>query len=67
MPKVVSAKPPPIAQPPVTAATPCAGRLSESSCKEGTRCRWVNDYKRADGTWATSHCSAPEQRRKAPQ
>ena len=34
----------------------CAERLTESSCREGTRCRWVNDSRRADGTYATAHC-----------
>ena len=35
----------------------CAERLTEASCKEGTRCRWIDDFKRADGTYATAHCS----------
>jgi hypothetical protein len=35
----------------------CAERLTESSCREGTRCRWIGDFKRADGTYATAHCS----------
>lgn len=34
----------------------CAERLTESQCREGTRCRWVNDSRRADGTYATAHC-----------
>jgi hypothetical protein len=34
----------------------CGERLSESSCREGNRCRWVNEARRADGTIATSHC-----------
>jgi hypothetical protein len=34
----------------------CGERLTESSCGEGTRCRWVNETRRADGTIATSHC-----------
>jgi hypothetical protein len=36
----------------------CAERLTESSCREGTRCRWINDSRRADGTIATAHCSS---------
>ena len=35
----------------------CEERLSEPVCKEGTRCRWVNEFKRADGTYATAYCS----------
>ncbi len=44
--------------PGVTSGVPqtCAERLTESSCREGTRCRWVNDSRRADGTYATAHC-----------
>jgi hypothetical protein len=36
----------------------CEERLSEPACKEGTRCRWINEFKRIDGTYATAHCSA---------
>jgi hypothetical protein len=36
----------------------CVERLTEISCREGNRCRWVNDFKRADGTYATAHCTA---------
>jgi hypothetical protein len=36
----------------------CSERLTESSCREGTRCRWINEARRADGTLATSHCEA---------
>jgi hypothetical protein len=34
----------------------CPERLTESSCREGSRCRWVNDTRRADGSYATAHC-----------
>jgi hypothetical protein len=34
----------------------CPERLTESSCIEGSRCRWINDSRRADGTYATAHC-----------
>jgi hypothetical protein len=34
----------------------CPERLTESSCREGTRCRWINDVRRSDGTYATAHC-----------
>jgi hypothetical protein len=36
----------------------CAERLTESACNAGQRCRWINDSKRADGTYATAHCSS---------
>ncbi len=36
----------------------CAERLTEPSCREGSRCRWINDARRSDGTYATAHCSA---------
>ena len=36
----------------------CTERLTESSCREGTRCRWVNDVRRSDGTYATAHCES---------
>jgi hypothetical protein len=36
----------------------CAERLIESSCRESTRCRWINDSRRADGTIATAHCAS---------
>jgi hypothetical protein len=39
------------------ASAPCADRLSEPSCKEVERCRWIGDYRRADGTYATAHCT----------
>lgn len=44
---------------PVSSGVPatCSERLTEASCKEGSRCRWINDSKRADGTYATAHCS----------
>jgi hypothetical protein len=44
--------------PGVTSGVPqtCPERLTESSCREGTRCRWINDSRRADGTYATAHC-----------
>jgi len=35
----------------------CADRFTELQCKEGRRCRWINDARRADGTYATAHCS----------
>ncbi|HEX6001544.1 MAG TPA: hypothetical protein VFZ16_19450 [Hyphomicrobiaceae bacterium] len=38
----------------------CGERLTESSCGEGQRCRWVNDSVRADGTYATAHCTSTE-------
>jgi hypothetical protein len=43
---------------PVSSGVPatCSERLTEASCKEGSRCRWINDSKRADGTYATAHC-----------
>ena len=44
--------------PGVTSGVPqtCEERLTNSSCREGTRCRWINDTRRADGTYATAHC-----------
>jgi hypothetical protein len=35
----------------------CADRFTESQCKQGQRCRWINDAKRTDGTYATAHCT----------
>jgi hypothetical protein len=35
----------------------CADRLTEPQCKEGRRCRWINDSKRTDGSYATAHCA----------
>jgi hypothetical protein len=35
----------------------CAERLTEPSCSEGRSCRWINDAKRGDGTYATAHCA----------
>jgi hypothetical protein len=56
--------PPPVfgASPPASSAskttTPaCPELLTEDACKQGTRCVWVSEYKRADGSWATAHCS----------
>ena len=44
---------------PVSSGVPatCPERLTEASCREGSRCRWINDSKRADGTYATAHCA----------
>jgi hypothetical protein len=44
----------------------CGERFSEALCKDGTRCRWVNEFKRDDGTYATARCigddgSTPQQ------
>jgi hypothetical protein len=36
----------------------CSERLTESSCREGIRCNWVNDSRRSDGTIATAHCES---------
>jgi hypothetical protein len=38
----------------------CGERLSEAMCNESTRCRWINDFKRDDGTYATAHCAGDE-------
>jgi hypothetical protein len=35
----------------------CGDRFSESQCMQGQRCRWINDSKRADGTYATARCT----------
>jgi hypothetical protein len=35
----------------------CSDRFTEPQCKQGQRCRWINDAKRADGTYATAHCT----------
>jgi hypothetical protein len=35
----------------------CSDRLTESQCREGQRCRWVNDSRRTDGSYATAHCT----------
>jgi hypothetical protein len=47
---------------PITSGVPqtCADRLTESACKEGSRCSWVSEHKRADGTLATARCSGAE-------
>lgn len=44
---------------PVTSGVPstCSDRLTEPSCTQGQRCRWINDYRRTDGTYATAHCA----------
>jgi hypothetical protein len=36
----------------------CSERLTESSCREGTRCLWIKDGRRSDGTYATAHCTS---------
>jgi hypothetical protein len=35
----------------------CADRFSEPQCKQGQRCRWINESRRIDGTYATAHCT----------
>jgi hypothetical protein len=35
----------------------CEDRLTEDACAAGTHCRWIQDSKRIDGTYATAHCS----------
>lgn len=35
----------------------CADRFTETQCKQGQRCRWINDSRRSDGTYATAHCT----------
>jgi hypothetical protein len=35
----------------------CSDRFSQSQCTQGQRCRWVNDARRTDGTYATAHCT----------
>jgi hypothetical protein len=35
----------------------CSDRFSETQCMQGQRCRWINDSKRSDGTYATAHCT----------
>jgi hypothetical protein len=35
----------------------CSDRFTEPQCKQGQRCRWINDARRADGTYATAHCT----------
>jgi hypothetical protein len=35
----------------------CADRFSEPQCKQGQRCRWINDARRTDGTYATARCA----------
>ncbi len=44
---------------PVSSGMPatCGDRFSEAQCKQGTRCRWINEAKRTDGTYATAHCT----------
>jgi hypothetical protein len=39
-----------------TMPTTCSDYLSQSACREGWRCRWINEHKRADGTSATARC-----------
>lgn len=46
---------PPPAAPKET--TNCAERLTEPACKQATQCRWLGEYKRNDGTLASSHCA----------
>ena len=48
---------------PITSGVPstpesCSDRFTEQSCKEGRGCRWINDSRRADGTYATAHCTS---------
>jgi len=35
----------------------CADRFTEDQCRQSQRCRWINDAKRIDGTYATAHCT----------
>jgi hypothetical protein len=35
----------------------CSDRFTETQCTQGQRCRWINDSKRSDGTYATAHCT----------
>jgi hypothetical protein len=34
----------------------CADQFSQTDCRAHPGCRWVNAYKRGDGTYATPYC-----------
>jgi len=55
-------------QPPGFSSSPafstCAGQLTEPACKERRGCRWINEHKREDGTFATARCAGGERQRK---
>lgn len=40
----------------VAAKSTCADQFSETECQTHLGCRWVNAYKREDGTYATAYC-----------
>jgi hypothetical protein len=69
MPKVqakTAAAPPAAAvkEPAVKENVPCLDRFSAGACKQRPGCRWVNEYKRTDGTWASAYCSGGKSGRK---
>ena len=55
-------------QPPGFSSNPafstCSSRLTEAACKEGRGCRWINEHKREDGTFATARCTGGERQKK---
>jgi hypothetical protein len=53
-----------VKEPAVKENVPCLDRFSEGACKQRPGCRWVNDYKRMDGTWASAYCSGGKSGRK---
>ena len=65
MPKVQSkAAAAAVKEPAVKENVPCLDRFSEGACKQRPGCRWVNEYKRMDGTWASAYCSGGKSGRK---
>jgi hypothetical protein len=53
---------PAVKEPTVKEDVPCRDRFSEGACKQRPGCRWVNDYKRMDGTWASANCEGGKAR-----
>jgi hypothetical protein len=50
-----------------SAFSTCASHLTEAACKEGRGCRWINEHKREDGTFATARCSGGEGKQRRPR
>ena len=57
-PPPVFGAPPPAPSDAKSTTPTCPELLTEDACKQGTHCRWVSEYKRVDGSWASAHCSA---------
>jgi hypothetical protein len=53
---------PAVKEPAVKEDVPCRDRFSEGACKQRPGCRWANEYKRMDGTWASANCEGGKAR-----